>query len=124
MPTKLCPCGLGLPYDECCGRYLSGAANAPTAEALMRARYTAFVRGNGDFVSDTWAPETRPADLRVDPAGEPYTGLTVLSAQRGGPFDAEGVVEFAAHYPGGVMRERSTFKRHAGRWVYVSGVLG
>ena len=119
----LCACGQGLPYEACCGRYLSGSANAPTAEALMRSRYTAYVRGDGAYITRTWAAETRPADLHVDPAGEPFIRLEVLHTSGGGPFDAEGVVEFAAHFPGGVMRERSRFERRAGRWVYVDGVV-
>ncbi|MDR0401008.1 MAG: SEC-C domain-containing protein [Treponema sp.] len=36
-----CPCLSGLPYEECCGPYISSAENPPTAEALMRSRYTA-----------------------------------------------------------------------------------
>nr|WP_316226808.1 SEC-C metal-binding domain-containing protein [Bradyrhizobium sp. SZCCHNS3052] len=40
-----CPCGSGLPYDRCCGPYLDGDDQPPTAEALMRSRYTAYTRG-------------------------------------------------------------------------------
>ena len=69
----LCPCGQGLPYEACCGRYIDGAAAAPTAEALMRSRYTAYVRGAGSYVAETWADETRPADLAVDPSCLLYT---------------------------------------------------
>lgn len=89
----------------------------------MRSRYTAYVRGAGSYVASTWADETRPADLAVDPSGEPFAQLKILDTAGGGPFDAEGVVEFAAHHPGGVMRERSRFERRAGRWVYVDGVV-
>ena len=39
----LCPCGSGQAIAECCGRYLDGGEAVPTAEALMRSRYTAFV---------------------------------------------------------------------------------
>ena len=117
----LCPCGLGMPYDACCGRFISGASSAPTAEALMRSRYSAYVLGDGAYIARTWAEETRPADLHVNPAGEPFTRLQVVSTSGGGPFDAEGTVEFAAHYPGGAMRERSRFERRAGSWVYVDG---
>lgn len=89
----------------------------------MRSRYTAYVRGAGDYVASTWAEETRPDDLAVDASGEPFTQLQILDTAGGGPFDAQGVVEFAAHYSGGVMRERSHFERRAGRWVYVDGVI-
>lgn len=101
----LCPCGQGLPYEACCGRFIDGSSAAPTAEALMRSRYTAYVRGAGSYVASTWADETRPADLSVDPSGEPFSQLQVLDTA------------------GGVMRERSRFERRAGRWVYVDGVV-
>lgn len=117
----LCPCGLGMPYAACCGRYIGGGSVAPTAEALMRSRYSAYVLGKGDYVARTWAEETRPEDLAVDPTGEPFTRLHVIATSGGGPLDAEGTVEFAAHYPGGIMRERSRFERRGGTWVYVDG---
>ena len=119
----LCPCGLGMPYDACCGRYISGASNAPTAEALMRSRYTAFVVGDGSYVARTWAPETLPAGLEVDPSGEPFTRLDVIATEGGGLFDATGVVVFQAHYPGGSLQERSRFERRDGQWLYVDGVV-
>ena len=117
----LCPCCLGMPYAACCGRYIGGGSVAPTAEALMRSRYSAYVIGDGAYVARTWAEETRPEDLAVDPTGEPFTRLHVIATSGGGPLDAEGTVEFAAHYPGGIMRERSRFERRGGTWVYVDG---
>lgn len=120
----LCPCGLGLPYEACCGRYITGEASAPTAGALMRSRYTAFVVGDAAYLERTWAAETRPKELHVNPTGEPFQRLVILDTQAGGPFDAEGVVEFAAYYPGGVQRERSRFTREDGRWVYFDGTVG
>ena len=120
-PTAPCPCGLGLPYAECCGRYHAGAP-APTAETLMRSRYTAFVVGDWAYVARTWAEETRPSNLAVAPGGEPFTRLEIVETVAGGPFANEGVVEFAAHYPGGVQRERSRFARRGGHWVYVDGM--
>ena len=46
-----CPCLSGDTYGACCGRYHSGAATAPTAEALMRSRYSAFAVGAVFLVS-------------------------------------------------------------------------
>jgi len=42
--SKACPCASGRPYAECCERYHSGAPE-PTAESLMRARFSAYVKG-------------------------------------------------------------------------------
>lgn len=116
-PTR-CPCGTGQPYALCCGRLHSGQANAATAEALMRSRYSAFVVGDRDYLLASWHASTRPA--RVTVGHTRWTGLDVLSAQ-GGLFDVEGTVEFAAHHHGGVLRERSRFVREDNRWWYVDG---
>lgn len=50
-PTESpCPCGSSKTLSGCCGPYLQGASEAPNAEALMRSRYTAFVRGDADYL--------------------------------------------------------------------------
>lgn len=54
-----------------------------------------------------------------------WTGLQVLRVVDGGVDDAEGVVEFIAHWRDldgstGALRESSLFRRRAGRWFYVS----
>ena len=54
-----CPCGSGIRFDGCCAPALRGVP-APTAEALMRSRYTAFVVGDAAYLSATWHPGTRP----------------------------------------------------------------
>ena len=48
-----CPCGGLQGYDDCCGRLHRGVAHAPTAEALMRARYSAFVVGDVAYLRET-----------------------------------------------------------------------
>lgn len=53
--TALCPCQSGLHYGECCGQYHQ-QANAPSAEALMRSRYCAFVLRDIDYIIRTTAP--------------------------------------------------------------------
>lgn len=121
-----CPCGSGATYDACCGRLHRGAAQAVTAEELMRSRYAAYALGETDHVFRTWHPRTRPADLSPDPTLT-WTGLEVLSTTAGGADDERGEVEFRAHFRGtsapGALHERSRFARRAGRWVYVDGDL-
>jgi SEC-C motif-containing protein len=120
-----CPCGRGLPYRECCGPAHRGHAPA-TAEALMRSRYAAYVRDDAAYVLRSWHPNTRPADVEPDPNLR-WVGLDVLQTSGGGMFDAEGIVEFRAHYRDrgkpGDMRERSRFVRHDGAWVYWGPIL-
>ena len=55
-----CPCGRKnakgklLAYADCCGRYIDhwDTQPAPDAEALMRSRYSAFVRENPTYLQD------------------------------------------------------------------------
>ena len=42
-PDAPCPCTSEKDYSSCCGQYIGTKVNAPTAEALMRTRYTAYV---------------------------------------------------------------------------------
>lgn len=122
-----CPCGSGTAYDACCGRFHRGAADAPTAEQLMRSRYAAFARGEAGYLFRTWHPRTRPADVVLEP-GVAWERLEVLDVVAGGAEDEVGEVAFAAHWRGGgrsgVQRERSRFERRAGRWVYRDGDPG
>ncbi|MEV7241108.1 YchJ family protein [Streptomyces sp. NPDC003236] len=120
MTTRACPCGLPLPYDACCGRFHSGAAAAPTAEALMRSRYCAFVRGDAEYLRRTWHPRTRPERLELDPRTR-WTGLEILETGEGSAFHRTGTVTFRASYRGGSLHERSRFERVDGAWVYVDG---
>ncbi|CAM3064809.1 hypothetical protein CGOTT_05760 [Corynebacterium gottingense] len=115
-----CPCGTGKPYAACCGALHRGA-KAPTAEALMRSRYTAFVGGLADYLHSTWAKATRPALSKLPSEGLAFNRLQIVRTQGGSLFDSEGVVEFAAYSPAGVQREVSRFVREDGAWVYLDG---
>ena len=119
-----CPCGSGSSFGDCCGPYLGGVVEAPTAEALMRARYAAYVLENGEYLTRTWHPRTRPGNLGLDD-GTTWHGLTVLSTSAGGADDEHGIVEFTARCrvdetPGN-LHEISEFVREGGRWYYLDG---
>jgi SEC-C motif-containing protein len=94
---------------------------APTAEALMRSRYTAYVRQDERHLLASWHPSTRPDAVEL--GVERWHGLNVVEVVDGGPDDDEGVVEFEAVVEDvgqmAAIRERSRFTRHRGRWVYV-----
>lgn len=115
-----CPCGTGFTYGECCGRYHRGVP-APTAEALMRSRYSAFVTHDAEYLLETWHPDTRPSQLGFAIPLEFYR-LDVLATTGGGPLDSTGTVEFEAFYrvegQRGSQRELSSFVRIDGKWVY------
>ena len=62
MDGLACPCGLGDDYDACCGRLHAGAP-APTAEALMRARYSAFAVGDARLPAGHVSPVEPPGGV-------------------------------------------------------------
>ena len=128
MSTSICPCGSGNLLDACCGHYHAGHP-APSAETLMRSRYSAYVLGLLDYLLATWHPSTVPGDLELDAVK--WLGLEVKAAAAQG--DA-GVVEFVARYRdsnGRAQRlhEISRFVRQTvralpqeeSRWFYVDG---
>jgi len=120
-PTT-CRCGSGQAFSECCQPFLEGSTAAPTAEALMRSRYSAFARGKVDYLLQTSAPERHAANEKAllgDSCNSTrWLALHILKT-------TETTVEFAAFYESnsGVeqLHECSTFERREGRWIYVSG---
>jgi SEC-C motif-containing protein len=127
--ARRCPCGTGESFGACCGRYLVGLGHgeaAPTAEALMRSRYTAFAVGDVQHLLQTWHASTRPGHLDLDP-GLKWLHLSIDSTSEGGPFHDRGVVEFTAVYRSaagrGEQHEVSRFVRERGRWYYVDGAV-
>lgn len=121
-----CPCTPNKKYDECCGPYLKGTANAPTAEALMRSRYTAYTLDDYDYVIRTCHSSTRPSKEDFeDEVNIDWSGLEIVDTVAGGENDTAGEVEFVARYKlkGKVLNqhERSEFVKEDGQWFYVEG---
>ncbi|MDP2806046.1 MAG: YchJ family metal-binding protein [Gallionellaceae bacterium] len=121
-----CPCGSGKKFTECCAIYLSGKAFAPTAEALMRSRYTAYTLLREDYLLATWHASKRPATLGL--ADEQQTKWIGLEVKRHEQQDADhAIVEFVAKYKvngkAHCLHEVSRFICEAGQWFYVAGDL-
>ena len=57
-----CPCQSGLDYAHCCQPLHQGRP-APSPEALMRSRFSAFALGNTDYISRSWHLSQRPTSL-------------------------------------------------------------
>ncbi|MCM3510026.1 YchJ family protein [Rothia sp. P100] len=130
-----CPCGTGETYGACCHRYhaqydATGQLTAPTPEALMRSRFTAFAVADAPYLRATWHPSTRPASLDLDETLRWYR-LDILGTS-GSVFETTGTVHFAAYYrsiPGtapdarvkGVQEENSRFVKETGSWFYLDG---
>ncbi|WP_404816190.1 YchJ family protein [Streptomyces thermolineatus] len=124
-PERPCPCGSGGSYADCCGALHRSREAAPTAERLMRSRYSAFAVGDAEYLLRTWHPSTRPASLELDPR-QRWTGLEILGGTGGGPFHTEGTVEFRARFTEGgrasSLHENSRFVRVEGLWTYLDAL--
>ena len=126
MNITLCPCGSARDYADCCGELHAGAP-AADAEALMRSRYSAYVRGLTDYLLASWHPSTRPPALdRAAMSKTKWLRLQVTAYRDIDPDHAE--VDFVAKFieggRHGQMTERSRFVREDGRWYYVDGDVG
>ncbi|HLN22622.1 MAG TPA: YchJ family protein [Patescibacteria group bacterium] len=123
-----CPCGSGKALEACCGPLLDGGP-APSPEALMRSRYSAYVLCNVDHLERSLAPEARTDHDRASAESwskaVDWLGLSILSTEAGGAGDETGIVEFAARFRQNGLEqthhETSNFRRLDGGWVYVDG---
>lgn len=127
-----CPCDSGKTYGECCGAILDGGALAVTAEALMRARYTAYVTEHIPFLRDSSVPAVQEEfDEKASTAwsrAAKWHGLEIIRTEKGGEGDSDGVVEFRAEYTANGEfcnhHEVATFVRDAaGAWKFEDGEL-
>ncbi|MCU0792631.1 MAG: YchJ family protein [Opitutaceae bacterium] len=128
--SELCPCGSGKAHADCCGPILAGAP-APTPEALMRSRYTSYVKRNYIHLHRSLSAEQQ-ADFSEKDAREwaesaEWLGLEITSTTGGGEQDQEGTVDFVARFRiQGEERkhvEKARFIREAGRWVYAGQIV-
>ncbi len=122
--SNLCPCGSNKSYTVCCARYVEGSEPAPSAEALMRSRYTAYTLLSEDYLLATWHPSTRPSTLGLaDDVPTKWLGLDVKRHEQQGADHA--IVEFVARYKvngrAHRLHEVSRFVREEGRWFYLDG---
>lgn len=135
MTNPTCPCRASetepAPLAACCGPHIDGLRPAPSAEALMRSRYTAYALGRIDYLHDTLAPEQRADFDRQAVANwsrnSQWLGLDIDATEDGQPGDAKGYVEFTAHYVAEGLRqthrERALFRFDEAdqRWYFVEG---
>ena len=123
-PDTACPCSSGRPYGDCCQPYLLRTAQAPTAETLMRSRYTAFTLCDEDYLRFSWHPDHCPQTIHANDDCS-WLGLKIIATEQGTGADSHGRVHFVARYKrdGRATRieENSRFERYQGRWVYLDG---
>ncbi len=118
------PCCSGKVYKECCQPYHEEEKYAPTAEALMRSRFSAFAIPNADYLWKTTLPGKikfhNKADLQEWGEINTWTKLEIVRTP------ALNHVEFKAYYTDHegephIHHEFSVFQKMNERWYYVSG---
>ncbi|BFM48044.1 YchJ family protein [Marinomonas sp. THO17] len=130
MPIPVnCPCGTGNPYEICCGMYHNNPGTAPTAEILMRSRYSAFAIGDFDYIANTQKLKEDPKQsakvIRDSNQNTHWIKLEITATEDGLEKDKTGMVAFSAHFKEGKhigrLSERSLFKKVKNQWFYISG---
>jgi SEC-C motif-containing protein len=127
-----CPCGSEHEYSDCCQPVIKGDRVAATAEALMRARYTAYSQVEMDFLQTTVHPDYRQDEdsdgARDWAENSEWHGLEIITTTAGGQDDEVGEVEFVASYTyageNKQYHEVAEFRRSEGAWMFTEGRPG
>jgi SEC-C motif-containing protein len=125
----VCPCGSKIAYTECCRPIISGEKRALTAEQVMRARYSAYVMKEMEYLLSSLHPEHRSdydeKSGRAWAERATWHGIEILDTVNGGPDDSEGHVEFTVSFTeNGIKQEhheRSFFRKDNGIWYFETG---
>jgi SEC-C motif-containing protein len=124
-----CPCGSDIAYTACCEPFINGEKQPETAEQLMRARYSAYVAKETDFLLTSLHPDHRDGydeeQTKQWADDSAWEGLEIVNTENGGKDDAIGTVEFIAHYTVKdekyTHHERAEFKKHDDVWYFTDG---
>ncbi|RJP90898.1 MAG: YchJ family protein [Desulfobacteraceae bacterium] len=124
-----CPCGSSQTYSECCEPFIQGLNQPTTAEALMRSRYSAFVKEQIDYIYNTMPPAKRRdfnrAETEAWSKNSEWQGLEILQTKDGGTGDEAGTVEFIARFldKGNPVEhhEVAEFEKIDGQWFFMDG---
>lgn len=124
-----CPCGSSVDYNECCEPYIKGEKAPETAEKLLRSRYSAYTKGEIDYIAETIHPEQlqyhdHKATQKWSEESK-WHGLEVLNIEKGQEGDEEGLVEFKAKYTQKIEththHEMAIFKKEEDKWFFYDG---
>ncbi len=119
----VCFCGSGIPFQDCCQKYIDGREKAPTALALMKSRYSAYATHQADYLLGTTHSSERnyysKAEILNWTTANEWQKLEIISF-------TENTVEFKAYFldknkVNQIHHEFSTFKQENGSWFYLDG---
>lgn len=128
----LCPCGSTKNYELCCEPIIHQKKLATTAESLMRARYSAYVMHEIQFITDSCLADNTSVAIDMQETERwskesTWEGLQILGVEKGQETDSEGIVEFKATYSRGglkdVHQEKASFIKSKGKWLYKDGIV-
>ncbi len=129
MMNKICPCGSGKDYQDCCELYISGIKVPTSPEALMRSRYSAYTIANIEYIARTMCDNAIAGFDKEEAVNWAkrviWQKLEVLNS--GLSSKARGFVKFKAYFVENnqqyILHEKSEFRCFDGRWYYVDGVV-
>ena len=119
--AQYCYCGSDVLFSSCCEIYIKGIEKAPTAEKLMRSRFSAYATQSVDYLINTTHISTRKihkrSEILIWAKSNQWIKLEIISY-------ATSVVEFKAHYLDSnfklkIHHEKSFFLQENGAWFYV-----
>lgn len=119
----LCYCCSQKIFKDCCEPFIKGFKKAPTAEALMRSRYSAYATHQADYLVGTTHVSQRALHSKEDillwATCNQWQKLEILKS-------SPTTIEFKAYYldqnkQSHVHHELSTFTQEEGVWFYVDG---
>ena len=126
MSDNECPCGSNQSLAVCCELYISGQKPAPSAEALMRSRYTAFTQKNMDYIRDTLDPQALgDYDDQANRAwaeAAKFSKLEILkSIEEGNKASIEFIATYSVDNEEHKHHELSKFRKKGNQWFFREG---
>ena len=126
-PNSDCLCGSDKKYKKCCRPYHSGQP-APTPEALLRSRFSAYALNNVQYIMDTTCKDGPryggnqyrwEAQLTAYATYNQFIGLAIEDVD-------ENIITYRAEVVFGSVdnsfTEKAEFRQNdAGRWCYYDG---
>lgn len=94
----MCYCGKIERFEDCCNRFISGNSIPETAEELMRARYSAYVTKNIDFIINTCYKQVKREEVEEWANSATWVSLDIHKVENGTKDDTDGVIHFTAKY--------------------------
>ncbi len=123
MIQNKCYCGLEKIFQDCCEPIIKGIQKAPTAESLMRSRYSAYATHQADYLLESTHISERKyysrSEILLWATSNQWLKLEILKS-------TETIVEFKAYFLDSKLQKQihhefSTFKLKNGSWFYVDG---